>query len=670
MNINYGDTGIMVNYLQYFLRDNYSNTTRLSWIYDEYTHKKFIEYLDLPNAIYSNTLVEYLKSLRFSAPLEPDLRVLAEPFNAMQCHIEDDIVVFLMKDPKSIEGYNPDSREDELKVKRFKAIIPILKTLYNDVVKITEEYGWRVAEYPDLYRNIDVTNWNDIVDLESVLVVLKKQTPTNIFPHFDIRYMINYFNNDYVNNYLVSNSYFQKSSNYRVGFVECNSGDKFIIAHNYTYSIPIKIGYCELKKSDIIDKLYTSSNLASIQIRGMDDEPTKVIPGVPILAEIPESENGYKTMLILIPNTRYTKQFDEQSQIPLSFVDTEYLVGDLNDDGEIDEIDRLIYSCQRPNDMGYDDFYYFNQNYDRYANLCKCIEEKYKKLFLSNVNEYHEWKKSQYNNEELYYLDSGGYVYYNIDTIVQHLRFLCSGSDVVFTRYLINGMVNYKITIGNNQSAINMEILNSYNDGRGFPVSSFDNYLGNLQSDTLENYIYDTDVGTHAVSSNSNSVGLKLVCGSEMTTNNLLVIKTNPYDNITDCSKILNGSHNSEDGTLSLPISDFKGNPWMVREEIFTALLDMLINPYSNQEDINFVYKLISEQNGTGEEFSSFKFPDRYVYCDELKQYIKELQIINKSNFSLGYFDMTAYSVLYDLAYQNYLNKQVESIREDMGEEQ
>ena len=645
-NINYGDNGVITKYLQYFLRDNYSDVMKMSWSYDEYTHNKLLEYLDTPNYITSNEILDHMLSLEFDVQSSIYER-LRFPFEYMQNHIEENTVVFFLKNPLTIEGYmdsdfpNPANNPHKL----FKALIPILSKMYDSVKEFVETNGWRIAEYPSLYKEITTITEDNINDLESITVVFKTKTPTNLFPHFDFRYMVNYFNNKYVNNYDVNNNLFMKSSNYRVALLKCKPNDTFIISHGYTYSIPIKVGYCESKLEDVIDTLYTSTNMTSLKIQGMSENNLhKFLPSIPMVVKVPNDKN-YQTLLIVIPKLKYTKQDNIQTQSPLMFSDVYMRVGDINNDGDIDEIDRLIYACQRPQDVGRSDIIYFNTSYSRFIALCECIEDKYEKLTLVNGNE------TKYNNfilSKTY--DEYGNVVYNIDNIVKHLRFLCNGTDIEFKRYLINGEINYKIIIGDNLSSRCIKILNDNN----FSIQNFDTYLNDTSIDSLvKNYIYDTNEG-YALSQNPTSKGTEVICGKNMTSNNLLVIKANPYDNITGienpCYKIIYGSHNTDD-VLSLPLSDFKENAWMVRNEFISAILDYVTNQYSRQEDISYLYKLIATSNST------ILSNDEYIYTEKLREFIRDLQIKIKTPFSFGYANGIVYDTLYSDTYNDYAKR-------------
>ena len=89
----------------------------------------------------------------------------------------------------------------------------------------------------------------------------------------------------------------------------------------------------------------------------------------------------------------------------------------------------------------------------------------------------------------------------------------------------------------------------------------------------------------------------------------------------------------------------------MVRTEFISAILDYLTNPYSNQEDIAYLYKLIQATN-EGKILSSHP----YIYTDKLKDFIRDLQLKIKSPFSLGYANGIVYDTLFSDAYNNYVN--------------
>ena len=648
-NINYQDTGLTIQYLQYFLHDNYTSTTRMSGIYDEYTHNKLKEYLDMPNILDYTELIPIIQNVFLTTTDGNNNEQHIYPFQMMQVHGEENTIVFFMKNPKTIKGYSDDNPYDEKNFETFKKLTPYLRTVYDDVYDIIEADGWRIAEYPSMYFDTDEITEDVVNDLSSITVVFKHKTPTNIFPHYDIRYMINYFNNNYINNLEVLSGYFRKSNKYRVALVNCKPNDTFVIAHGYSYSIPFKVGFSTQNENDIKDIVYTSNNNASLTIHKIEDyKIDKFLPGVPTLITVPEGRD-YQTMLIVIPYLSYTQQINVDEQTPMSYIDTKLKLGDINNDGEIDEIDRLIYACLNPQDMGVEDgIYYFNEYYDRYRQLCDCIVKKYETFFVANGS------KTQYNNTFIYDTSIPNNVA-NIDVLINHIQFFCSGSNIKFQRSIINNNINYKITIDDYGQAIkNVETLKTNNISVGF----YDLYLAQSESEKslsiLNQYLMDNNDGSYDLTKYSAGNGVRIICKSGMSSNNLLVIKTNPDDDIKDCSKILNGIHNPDDNkTLILPISDFKTNPWMVREEFIQAMLENLINPYSVHEDIAYIYYL-SETEGNSLLRGKFG-TDKFVFTKELKDYLQQIQVGVNSPFALGYFDRTAYSELFKSAYETYI---------------
>ena len=675
MNINYDNDNLIVQYLQYFLRDYSDKAMRMSGIFDKYTHQKLVEYLDMPNIKDPANLIDELQKVQVnidSFQQSNEIKLpLQKPFQLMQVFAENDSIVFFFKNPRSVKGFNENYPVDKIQDERFKMLIPVLRRVYTEALTIIESSGWKIVEYPSMYSTVDTVNEEIVKDLSSITVVLEHRTPSNIFPHFDVRYMINYFQNEYINDIEISSRFFRKSSKYRVALIKCKPGDTFVLSHGYTYSVPIKVGYSTENINDIKDIIYTNNNSASLVLHNVNQiadeleasglnnfkDDWKFVPGTPMLIKVPINNYKYQTMVIQLPYLSYNKQSDIATQTPLSYIDIRLMAGDINNDGEVDEIDRLILASQRPNETGNEDgIFYFNEGYERYDQLVECIERKYRnRLFYNNTQDVGS-RFEQYNHKYIREADSKA----NIDIIIEHLKLLCNGSDIKFQRFLINNEVNYKIVINEKDLANkNITVLNS--SDYYISLGEFDVYLSEEVHTTrqaiLNAYINDdssSDIG-YSLSNNISS-GVKIICGSNMSSNNLLVIKTNPEDDVDSCVKITKGIYNNEDNlSLILPIQDFKDNPWIIHSDFLPALLDNMTNPYSNQEDIAYIYYLAEanvEDNLTG-MFGGNKF----IFSDNLRDYLKKLQNRVDSPFALGYFDKTAYKVMFKSAYNNYVSE-------------
>lgn len=608
MHINYNNSNLTIRYLQYFLKDNYTDTMRLSGEYDEYTHQKLIEYLDIPNSVNSHEITELLNNIEFddNTPLN---NLLKYPFRLMQSHLENDTVVFHYKNPKSIEGFVLNETEPQIEYRIYKKLIPVLSKVYNEVNDIVESNGWRIVEYPDLYNEIsEITEDIEIVDLTSITIIIKPIID-NIFPNYDVRYMVNYFNNDYIDNFdITGDNSFNKDSNYRIGLLKCKPNDRFIIAHNYTYSIPIKVAYSTLKINELKEIIYTSNINRIIEKIKINTITNKLIPGIPLSVKVANDEE-YQTLLVILPNLKINEKDNISDRNVLAYNDTKKLLGDISNKGIVDEIDRLIYYCHFNTSEEYQ--FYFDMSYDRLHELVDCIENRYSNLFLiDNVGK--KYNHSNFENN-------------NIDNIIEHLKLLCSGSDIKFTRYIVNNEISYTIKSNGNVSKEHLEQLDENNCN----VSKFDLYLSN---------------GSYSEIFEKN-ISMKVLCNYNMPTNNLLVIKSNPENESIpfNCSDIINGEENNKN-TVSLPILDFVEYPWQIRDEFVAMLLDTVTNKYSNAEDISFVYKmldLVSDVN--------------YIYTDELKATIKEYQINDNHTFSFGYFTNDTYAKIYEDKYNEYL---------------
>ena len=71
--INFGDKGLIVQYIQNFLKDNYNEYVHLSDEYDKETHKALIDYLQLPEIIDSYSMKDLiLKKFTFREEQPPN----------------------------------------------------------------------------------------------------------------------------------------------------------------------------------------------------------------------------------------------------------------------------------------------------------------------------------------------------------------------------------------------------------------------------------------------------------------------------------------------------------------------------------------------------------------------------------------------------------------------
>ena len=637
-NINYSDSNLLVNNIQYFLHENYSKVFKMSGVYDEYTHSKLIKYLDMSNSIQPYELVKLISDV--------ETKNGVQPFKSMECHTESDVIVYHLQNPLSVEGFSYNNTIDLNRYDLFKTTVSYLIGVYDDVYDIVYSNGWRIAEYIDTYANESDLTEDLIKDRISVDIVLKKSTPTNLFPHWDVRYMINYFNNDYVNNIEIMSGFFTKSSDYRVAMVQCKPNDTFILAHSYSYSIPFKAGFCTANISDIKDILYTSTNNTALSIQKMSVIIDKrLLPGMPTLITVPD-DNEYQTMLIELPILKYTTQSQAEvagKKSTLSYVDTNLVIGDLNNDGVIDEIDLMLYESQKS--YGTQKFI-LSEEYERYTRLCDAVIRRYSTMFNSyrTINGQYQKIIGQYNNQKIYSNNTSNTLFVSVDMLVKHLRIICCGTDITFTRYQQDNSIYYTISFGTFAKKC-YNIMNEFDD---LKVSAREKYIQYISGDTSnttlgkyvryskinETYLADANIGNITIDADPN-----------MTINNILVIKTNPNDNITECNQIISGNNNSPSGTLNLPISEFKNNPWMVREELLLATNEMLISQYSREEDINVIQSLID-----ADEDNIYKgvFGRPYEYNDNLRRYIQSLQMTDGEYFSLGYATPVIYNILYN----------------------
>lgn len=249
--INFGDTGLQVQYLQNFLKDNFNKNIHLSDEYDKDTHEALIEYLKLPEVVSCYEIKDKLIK-RFTYKEE-------NPPN------------------KLIDGggiWNFDFDMTLTEITFFNR--PINQCFDNGLIFISEhidelnefckQFGWYVSYYSKFNYN------NDTKSTDSLKITITKESREQLLPVNDIIKMINFSTNDYLLNqcFVDENNAFhgfiQYSQYYKISIIPAKPGDTFTIAHGYKYPCEMAIAYTnhnlkELRKND--GGLYDVQNIVS-----------------------------------------------------------------------------------------------------------------------------------------------------------------------------------------------------------------------------------------------------------------------------------------------------------------------------------------------------------------------------------------------------------------------
>lgn len=214
MNISQGDTSLIVRYIQTFLQEYYTETMRVSGIYDEYTHENLIIYLSKPNISDSYKVAQDMMD-EF-----PELRTLFNMF------FTPDTVQFISK----------------TKAQPVKDFLQKEDT-YNAISKSAQQHGWVLDKY--------IASGNN--NTEKYEVVLGTNGKENIVPNRDLLPMINLFNNKYLMNLSIYNDgagggdleELQTGINddrTKLSYIEIEPNSKYTIYHGYPDYVQLTVG--------------------------------------------------------------------------------------------------------------------------------------------------------------------------------------------------------------------------------------------------------------------------------------------------------------------------------------------------------------------------------------------------------------------------------------------
>lgn len=308
--INFNDTGLIVTYIQTFLKENYNRDLIISGVYNKETHKNLIEYLKQPYVLSAHQMKDQLiQFLTFNPEDDPDNALIQSGglFN-FDNEITTDTIKFY-------------TRPLDDCFRNGLLFINQCITLVDNIAKLN---GWEVIEY---------TNYNsdENINKEAFIYLVKSQNP-NLIPGLDVLNMINLFSEDYLLNkcFLDDNQYhgyIQYSDRYKIAYIDAKPGESFTIMHGYKNSCEIAIAYTEQSLLEINDDLGTVNNILN-HLTG--SEYGELNSGKYLVYTIP-NDVKCKYLLIQLPyinNLTITK-----NKV------TNILLGDINQDGVVDKQD-------------------------------------------------------------------------------------------------------------------------------------------------------------------------------------------------------------------------------------------------------------------------------------------------------------------------------------------
>lgn len=255
--IKLNDTGLMVQYIQNFLKDNYNNNIALSDVYDRNTHKALIDYLRLPEILDCFTLKDLLLESFTYREVNPPNKLID---GGGIWNFDYDIT------PNEIRFYNRDISECLSGGARF------ITSHIEEVDDLCRSNGWYVDYYSTFrYKRNNTTK-------QKAEIIVKKENRKQLLPTKDIINMINFSTNDYLLNkcFLDDNNayhgFIQDSNNFKIALIPAKPGDVFTIAHGYSYSCEMAIAYSENKLSEIKQNGTTVENIVSRMSKSVKGE--------------------------------------------------------------------------------------------------------------------------------------------------------------------------------------------------------------------------------------------------------------------------------------------------------------------------------------------------------------------------------------------------------------
>lgn len=350
-NIKFNDRSLFVSYIQTFLKENYSNNVLPTNVYDSQTHEALINYLDQPNVVNmidaEDGILEKFDEFNTMFTLKRGNDTLTFTAKTINKNVFDFIELYFQDIKDYIESIgweistysdyvdylydlNGDQRIDNVDKSMLKTYIEIGSGLTEEQIN--------QADF-NLDGSTDMEDYNmlvEYIDTQKPFFVFKKQDRENYFPNKDMLKFINLFSNDF---------YFYKAIRdgkeiddkvhdnlegiYKICVIKCKPGTTYTIAHSSSITQRLVIGSMVTNKRNLeVSKL---QNVVDIMLP----------PGTPTLYTTSSANDGQITsrdaQYILIQCSSNIEDYSglEEVSIPL-------MLGDINMDGKIDNVDRRL----------------------------------------------------------------------------------------------------------------------------------------------------------------------------------------------------------------------------------------------------------------------------------------------------------------------------------------
>ncbi len=348
-NICFNDNSFIVSYIQSFLRENYSNSILPTNVYDLQTHEALIDYLQQPNIKemneaeikYTETFPE-LKTM-FTISLGADsITFTSKKINKNTSdYLSNNFELF--KEVSYNLGWEIESYNDYVNsiydINNDNSVDDTDRLLLQRYLETGKGLSDELLEKCD-FNNDGKVNYDDYnllveyITNEKLYITFKRQDKINYFPNQDMLKFINLFTNDY---------YFYKSINdenqqeiihdnltgeYKVCIIKCKPGTTYTIAHSSALSQRLVIGSMVTNKR----------NIGALKLRNVID--TVVNPGNAITyttSSESDSKSSRDAQYIAIQCSSNIEDYASLQEVVIPLK-----LGDINQDGNIDNIDRKL----------------------------------------------------------------------------------------------------------------------------------------------------------------------------------------------------------------------------------------------------------------------------------------------------------------------------------------
>lgn len=354
MNLTYGDTSLIVRYLEAFLQTEYDNTLRVSGIYDTYTHNNLVAYASLPEVLSSNEMYDILTN---------------------DYEYRNELKLFVVSRTSTKIIYTSKATTEN------KATDHAMEILQSSIFEFVKQYGWSVTQFissgksKDLYKieltqdarknliptealsmiNLSTENFlfNALINYDQIQVdtpdryVLLTEEPSDWTTRYDTYYVFDGGTQTYEQNTSstwASSVYYEKIPKSCCMIVPCEPDTEYVLLHRIDNADPndkttqleirLVIGSSEYTVPNVADNSQViNSNVIRIT-RGNFSEPYKTSSTAKnLVISYPYDQMNYNKSLLVIkkPNDWdqyfYTVKDEHDNDVIVnSFIDVDSFI--------------------------------------------------------------------------------------------------------------------------------------------------------------------------------------------------------------------------------------------------------------------------------------------------------------------------------------------------------